>query len=429
MNRLRTRRLRPIGALIAGFLVFASLLAASPATAEDQDPSTYAYSIAGTLSQNDEPIPGVKITASLDDFIGEAISDEWGEWEILVPLQGKYKVEIDKTTIPEGFALSSSEGAVGEADLTTTDFAAVLFQFGESTVQEVSFIDQLLSRLFAGVNFGLLLALAAVGISLIYGTTGLNNFAHGEMVTLGAILMWTLYTVLDLNIVVAGLLATLITAASGWAQNAGLWKPLRKRRIGLNQMMIVSIGLGISARYVVLLLVNGEVKAISGDPGIVEIGPILTNPVTLVSMVICAISLGGVALFLTRTRIGKATRAVSDNSSLAASTGIDVEKIIQIVWVFAAGFTGLAGVLYGLQFEANWTVGYDILLLLFAAVTLGGLGTALGATVGALIIGVLVETSTLYLPSELKYSLALAVLILILIFRPQGVLGKKQRIG
>ena len=85
--------------------------------------------------------------------------------------------------------------------------------------------------------------------------------------------------------------------------------------------------------------------------------------------------------------------------------------------------------LYGLQFQANWTLGYDILLLLFAAVTLGGLGTALGASVGALIIGILVETSTLYLPSELKYSLGLVVLILILIVRPQGVLGKKQRIG
>jgi branched-chain amino acid transport system permease protein len=194
-------------------------------------------------------------------------------------------------------------------------------------------------------------------------------------------------------------------------------------------MMIVSIGLGISARYVILLFVTGEVKEIGIDPGIVELGPIITSPIALVSMLICALSLGAVAFFLTRTRIGKATRAVSDNSSLAASTGIDVEKIIQIVWIFAAGFTGLAGVLYGLQFQANWTVGYDILLLLFAAVTLGGLGTALGAGVGALIIGLLVETSTLYLPSELKYSLALVVLIVILIVRPQGVLGKKQRIG
>jgi branched-chain amino acid transport system permease protein len=146
-------------------------------------------------------------------------------------------------------------------------------------------------------------------------------------------------------------------------------------------------------------------------------------------VIISFIALMGVAYFLTRTRIGKATRAVSDNASLAASTGIDVEAIIRIVWLFAAGLTGLAGVLYGLQFQANWSVGFDILLLLFAAVTLGGLGTSMGATVGALIIGLVVEVSPLVIANELKYAVALVILIVILIFRPQGVLGKKQRIG
>ena len=429
MNRLLKGPARALGALIAGFLIFAGLLTASPASAADADPSTFAYTIAGTLQQDDTPITGVVITASKDGKKFDTKSDEFGEWTIMVPTDGIWKVELDKATIPAGFKLSSADAAVSKADLSQTDFAAVLFQFGTTTVVETSFLDQLISRLFSGFNFGLLLALAAVGISLIYGTTGLNNFAHGEMVTLGAILMWFFYAVLGLNIVVAGLISTLLTAGTGWLQNAGIWKPLRKRRLGLNQMMIVSIGLGISARYVILLFVKGDVKEIGIDPGIIELGPILTSSTTLISMAICAAGLAGVAYFLTRTRLGKATRAVSDNSSLAASTGIDVENIIQFVWVFASGLTGLAGVLYGLQFQANWTLGYDILLLLFAAVTLGGLGTALGASVGALIIGLLVETSSLYLPSELKYSLGLVVLILILIVRPQGVLGKKQRIG
>jgi neutral amino acid transport system permease protein len=146
-------------------------------------------------------------------------------------------------------------------------------------------------------------------------------------------------------------------------------------------------------------------------------------------MAISIVALMGVALFLTKTRQGKATRALSDNASLAASTGIDVERIIRIVWIVAATLTGLAGVLYGLQFQANWSVGFDILLLLFAAVTLGGLGAPLGAAVGALIIGMVVEVSTLFMPSELKYVTALLILIVILVVRPQGVLGKKQRIG
>jgi branched-chain amino acid transport system permease protein len=186
-------------------------------------------------------------------------------------------------------------------------------------------------------------------------------------------------------------------------------------------MMIVSIGFGIVARYIILLFFAGDTKDMSGAASVIQLGPIFTSDVTLVSMLISIAALAGVAIFLTRTRIGKATRAVSDNASL--------ERIIRIVWIVAAALTGLAGVLYGLQFQANWAMGYDILLLLFAAVTLGGLGTSLGAAVGALIIGMVVEVSTLFMPSELKYVTALLILIVILVVRPQGVLGKKQRIG
>jgi len=430
LNRLQKGPARAFRALIAGFLIFAGLMTASPANAEDVDPSTYAYTIAGTMLQEDTPIPGIKVTASLGDFSASSVSNEFGEWSIMVPELGQYRVEIDKTTIPEGFALTDAEnGAVGNADLSETDFAAVLFSFGADTAVRESFSDQLLARVFAGLNFGLLLAIASIGISLIYGTTGLNNFAHGEMVSLGALVMWVTYILLDQNILLSALLSIAAVTAFGWAQDAGIWKPLRKRRMGLNQMMIVSIGFSIVARYLMLMFFGGGTKDIGGGGNIIQLGPIITSDITLIGMVINVIALAGVAIFLTRTRIGKATRAVSDNPSLAAATGIDVERIIRIVWLFAAALTGVAGVLYGLQFQASWLTGFDILLLLFAAVTLGGLGTALGATVGALIIGMVVEVSTLFIPNELKYAAALVILVIILIVRPQGVLGKKQRIG
>jgi branched-chain amino acid transport system permease protein len=430
LNRLLKGTARSLRAITAGFLILGGLLAATPAQAEELDPSTFAYTIAGTFLQDDVPIPGVKVTASLDDFSASAESNEFGEWSIMVPELGQYKVEIDQSTIPEGFALTDPEnGAVGNADLSETDFAAVLFSFGADTTVRASFSDQLLARVFAGLNFGLLLAIASIGISLIYGTTGLNNFAHGEMVSLGALVMWVTYIIWDQNILLAALFSIAVVTAFGWSQDAGIWKPLRKRRMGLNQMMIVSIGFSIVARYLMLLFFGGGTKDIGGGGEIVQLGPIFTSDITLVGMVINVIALAGVALFLTRTRIGKATRAVSDNPSLAAATGIDVERIIRIVWLFAAALTGVAGVLYGLQFQASWQTGFDILLLLFAAVTLGGLGTALGATVGALIIGMVVEVSTLFIPNELKYAAALVILVIILIVRPQGVLGKKQRIG
>jgi neutral amino acid transport system permease protein len=139
--------------------------------------------------------------------------------------------------------------------------------------------------------------------------------------------------------------------------------------------------------------------------------------------------LGLVGLFLTRTRIGKATRAVSDNASLAAASGINVDRIILVVWVLAATLTGLSGILYGIFRQVNWSMGFQILLLLFAAVTLGGLGSAFGALVGSLIIGVVTELSTVWIPNDLRYAVALLILILVLLVRPQGVLGRKERVG
>lgn len=428
MNRLLKGPARAIGALIAGFLIFAGLLTASPASAEDLPVSD--FSVSGTLLNGETPISGVEISATgPGDFTATTKSDETGSWTIGVPAEDVYQVSINEATLPDGVKLAPGSAATQEVDLTGMGFAAVLFSFGTGEVQEESIWSQLATRIFSGLNFGLLLAIAAIGISLIYGTTGLNNFAHGEMLTLGALIMWIFYSVLNLNIVIAALVAILAVTISGYAQDQFLWKPLRKRRLGLNQIMIVSIGFSIVARYIMLLFFGSETLDLGGGGNPVQFGPILTTDVAIFSIVISFVALMGVAYFLTRTRIGKATRAVSDNAALAASTGIDVESIIRIVWLFAASLTGLAGVLYGLQFQANWSVGFDILLLLFAAVTLGGLGTSMGATVGALIIGLVVEVSPLVIANELKYAVALVILIVILIFRPQGVLGKKQRIG
>ena len=394
--------------------------------ADNTDPSTWPDSIGGALKLNGKPVKGVTVTATLGSFSAKAVSDEFGRWLIMVPKGGIYDVKVDQSTLPSGFSVVNPEVKV---DLTVTSFGAALFKFGGQVVQTESFGNQLLGRIFSGLNFGLLLAMSAIGISLIFGTTGLSNFAHGEMVTLGALMMWLLHAAMHWPVILAALAAIVITGAFGWVQDAGLWRPLRKRRMGLNQMMIVSIGLSIVIRYLYLLLFNGDTKDIAGGANIVKFGSISTTDVTIWGMAISVIALAGVALFLTRTRIGKATRAVSDNAALASATGIDVERIIRIVWVAAASLTGLAGVLYGLEFQANWLTGFDLLLLLFAAVTLGGLGTALGATVGALIIGMVVEVSNLFIPNELRYAAALVILIVILIARPQGVLGKKQRLG
>ena len=136
-----------------------------------------------------------------------------------------------------------------------------------------------------------------------------------------------------------------------------------------------------------------------------------------------------VSLLLQLTRLGKATRAVSDNPALAASSGINVERVISAVWIGGAALAGLSGALLGLTQGFDYQIGFKLLLLVFAAVVLGGLGTIWGAMVGAFIIGIFIEVSTLVIPAELKFVGALVVLIIVLLVRPQGLLGKAQRVG
>ena len=127
--------------------------------------------------------------------------------------------------------------------------------------------------------------------------------------------------------------------------------------------------------------------------------------------------------------MGKASRAVADNPALASASGIDVERVINVVWIFGATLAAFGGILLALNRGVNWQMGFQILLLIFAGVTVGGLGTAFGALVGCLLVGVLIEVSTLFVPPELKSLGALAILIVVLLIRPQGILGRRERVG
>jgi branched-chain amino acid transport system permease protein len=306
------------------------------------------------------------------------------------------------------------------------------FFIGEGERQVVTLGDQIVQRLIYGINFGLMLGLASIGLSLVYGTTGLSNFSHAELVTFGALMALAFGVVLALPLWIAFPLALLASAGLGWAQDAGLWRPLRKRGLGLVQLMIVSIGLSLAVRYVFQFFVGGGTTQLPGSGGdkIRLFGAVALSVVDLSSMAISLVVIVLFALWLLYSKTGKATRAISDNSALAAASGIDVDRVVRIVWILASVLAGLAGILWAyFRPGIKWDMGEKILLLMFAAVVLGGLGTAFGALLGALIVGILVETSALVIPSDLKYVGALVLLIAILLVRPQGILGRKERIG
>jgi branched-chain amino acid transport system permease protein len=214
--------------------------------------------------------------------------------------------------------------------------------------------------------------------------------------------------------------------------DAGIWRPLRRKGLGTVQLMIVSIGLSLALRYTYQIFIGGGTEQLPGAvaASIPGLGPIRLTVTDVISMGLSIVVIGIFAWWLMRTRIGRATRAVSDNPSLASASGIDLDAVVRVVWIVAAALAGLSGILWAyFRPGIKWDMGTSILLLIFAAVTLGGLGTAFGALIGSLIVGLLVELSTLWIPSDLKYVGALVVLIVILLFRPQGILGRRERIG
>jgi neutral amino acid transport system permease protein len=415
-------------ALLFGALILQSASAA-PAQA-DEVGTEYDFYFAGNVKHESEPLEDVVITVEGNGYNAEVETDAEGKWKIGVPEKGTYTVTLDEETLPEGVIVAEGSASV-ESEIALTNSKIVNYFLGEGVRETTSFFDQFVERTVNGLNFGLLLALAAVGASLVFGTTGLSNFAHGEMVTFGAV-MALMFTNLQFPLWAALPAAVVMSGVFGYVLDTGLWRPLRRRGIGIVQVMIVSIGLSLLVRYLYLYFIGGGTYQLpgAGEAGIQLFGSVTLSVTDMISMATSAVVLLAVAWWLVRTRTGKATRAISDNPSLAAASGIDVDKVVRIVWILAGALAGLAGILWAyFRPGIKWDMGTQILLLVFGAIVLGGLGTAFGALLGSIIVGLLVELSTLWIPSDIKYVGALVVLIGVLLVKPQGLLGRKERIG
>jgi branched-chain amino acid transport system permease protein len=415
---------------IVASITFGGLFAASAHA--DEVGADLPYKVVGNVKNEGTPLPGVRIVVSGGGYTAETVTDAEGKWLIGVPEKTTYSVSLDQSTLPDGIAVIEEGGADQSVEFGLSGSVTKNFFIGAGERIVVSMLDQVISRVIYGLNFGLMLGLAAVGLSLVFGTTGLSNFAHAEMVTFGALAAFFVSAVLGLPIWIAIPVAVFLSGAMGWGLDSGLWRPLRRRGLGLVQLMIVSIGLSLAARYVFQFFAGGGTTQLPGfdSPKIKLFGATSLSVIDMASMVLSIVVILGFAWWLMNSQTGKATRAISDNPDLAAASGIDVDRVIRTVWVVAAAMAGLSGVLWAyFRPGIKWDMGAQILLLIFAAVTLGGLGTAFGALLGSLVVGLLVEVSSLVIPSDLKYVGALVVLIVILLVRPQGILGRKERIG
>jgi len=299
--------------LMAVLLAAAGLLGVAILSPAAQAADT---SLVGNLTAPDgTPVEGVTVTASTEDGFSEtATSDANGDFSIVLPGGGTYAIEIDTATLPAGIALENPEDANrsllvlgGEKKILTKLVEGEGGGGGGGGFIDVTG-DQFLQLLFDGLLFGVMIALAALGLNLVFGTTGLTNFSHGDLVTLGA------FTALLLNLsgvhlVIAAPIAVVFCAiVFGWGQNKILWRPLRRRKTGLIAMMIISIGLAVVLRYSVALFFGAApqtYKQYAGQVGI-SLGPVTATPKALILAVLAIITLTVVVIWVQRSRIGKA---------------------------------------------------------------------------------------------------------------------------
>lgn len=295
-------------------------------------------------------------------------------------------------------------------------------------------MSELLQLIVNGLVNGSLIAIAAVGVSLVYGMLRIVNFAHGDYLTAGAYAA-VLATSLGLGMIAAALIAGLAGLVLAVALELVLWRPLRRKRAGFMSLFIASIGLALVLRNLIFLLATAEPRSYPVDVfQVYALGPVRISKTQLVAVAIAFAVIVLVALLLARTTLGRSMRALADDAVLAAVTGIRVDRVIVSTWALAGVLAGIAGVLAALvqsSFDPN--VGFALLLAVFAAVVLGGIGSAYGALAGGLLLGVLTEVFTW---TELaggvnpvyKPVVAFAVLIVALLLRPQGLFGQARTV-
>jgi branched-chain amino acid transport system permease protein len=280
-----------------------------------------------------------------------------------------------------------------------------------------------------GLALGSVYALGAVGLTLVYGILKLVNFAHGDFLTFGAYMAFLMNVTWGVPLVFAIFFGMALTAALGVFFERLMWGPMRARKAGLLQLLLMSIGLAFVIRYTIQFAWGTKVRFLDvNNFATVEFLGLRLGRTELVVIIVGFVVLLGVGLMLKYSLLGKQMRALSDNLELAETAGIDTSRVILFTWLFAGALAGLAGVLAGAVTDVRPEMGFGLLLPIFAAVVLGGIGDAFGALAGGIVLGLVIEWSTLFIEFRWKNAVGFAVLIIVLILRPQGIFGRARAI-
>lgn len=293
-----------------------------------------------------------------------------------------------------------------------------------------------------GLVDGAILALGAIGVTLTYANLRFANFAHGEFISWGAYLTMALATIIGMftgwipegfgpfsvggGWLLCALVAAIGTGALALALDALLFRRLRARATAISSVM-ASFGVSLSLRALLELLFTSRPRYYSDDLQIaVPLGlDLRATPDQLAVLCAAILITVGVGLLLSHTQLGRKMRAVSENPTLAAVVGIDVAAVIRVTWLLGAVLASLSGVAVGMLVQIRPSMGSELLLPLFAAAILGGIGSVPGAAIGAVIIGVAEAATVRFIGGEWRAAVSLVVLIVVLLIRPRGLFGSR----
>lgn len=285
---------------------------------------------------------------------------------------------------------------------------------------------KLIQTLISGLSLGSIYALIALGYTMVYGIAKMLNFAHGDIIMIGAYAGIVTVTQLGLPPVIAIILSVVVCALLGMLIEHFAYKPLRQAPA--LSVLITAIGVSYLLQNLALLIFGSQQKAYPAFTALpdVHLGQITVNGITLLTLITTAVIMVGLTLFINKTRLGKAMRAVSEDKAAASLMGIHVNRTITLTFVIGSALAAVASVFYGMSYVyIKPTTGAMPGIKAFTAAVFGGIGSIPGAMLGGILLGVIEQASKTYISTLWSDAIVFGVLVLVLVVKPSGLLGKK----
>ncbi len=288
-------------------------------------------------------------------------------------------------------------------------------------------MENVIEQLINGLRTGSIYALIALGYTMVYGIAKMINFAHGDIIMVGAYALYVFVVRLNMPVSGAVLLTIVICALLGITIERIAYKPLRKAPS--LAVLITAIGVSFFLQNAALLIFTANPKPFASIVKIepIKIGNISIAGITVVTLLVTLVTMIVLTLFINKTKAGSAMRAVSEDKGAAQLMGINVNKTISLTFAIGSALAAIAGILFISQYQSvNPSLGAIPGIKAFVAAVLGGIGSVPGAMLGGIILGIIESISKAYISSELADAIVFGVLILVLLLKPSGLLGKKR---